>query len=197
MKPLPRFLITVGLATIGASLLIVGLTIYPVIREEIRYAKRQKTFAPPEEIIPVNTSFGIIIPKIGANAHVIANVNPYDAREYQQALTRGVAHARGSSLPNTSGNVFLFSHSSVDFYLASQYNSIFYLIDKLEKGDEIDIYYQDTQYSYRVTDKKIINPTEISYLTHARPDKTLTLMTCWPPGTSFRRLIVLASLPND
>jgi sortase A len=188
MKKLPRFLILFGCALIASGFLVLGLTFGPVVREEIRY----DTTPRPTHITPVNTQFGIVIPKIGANARVIINVNPYDAKEYQQALTRGVAHAKGSSLPGENGTIFLFSHSSVDFYLASQYNSVFYLINKLERGDEIDLYYQTQKYIYRITDKKIVGSGETSYINNQSNDKQLILMTCWPPGTSFERLIVIA-----
>ena len=195
MKQLPRFLITLGLAAIATSILIVVLTVFPVFREEISYTVRQHTASRP--LTPIDTSFGIVIPKIGANARVIANVNPFDAGEYQQALTRGVAHARGSSFPDASGNVFLFSHSSVDFYLATRYNSVFYLINKLTIGDQIDLYYRDVRYVYHVTDKKIVDPHEVSYITNASYGNIVTLMTCWPPGTSLKRLLVIAALSTE
>jgi sortase A len=169
------------------------LTFYPIIREEIGYTIRQSHPSLQQNLTPIDESFGIVIPKLGANARVIANVNPYDAKEYQRALTRGVAHAKGSSYPGGLGNVFLFSHSSVKFYEATRYNSIFYLIDKLEKGDEIQLFYQSTKYTYHVTDKKIVDAKDVSYITTKTSQRMLTLMTCWPPGTSFKRLIVIAS----
>jgi len=190
MKLLPKLLIRLGLGAIAAGLVIVCLTFFPIVKEEIVYTVSSKTNT---NLTPVDTSFGIVIPKIGANAHVIENVNPYNAREYQEALTRGVAHAQGTSLPGQNGTMFLFSHSSVDFYRASQYNSVFYLIGKLETNDEIDIYYQTQKYVYRVTGKKIVEPTDISYLSKSSETKTLVLMTCYPPGTALKRLIVTSS----
>ena len=63
-------------------------------------------------IDPVDTNFGLIIPKIGINAKVIPAVNPTNPGEYEEALTKGVAHASTSYFPNENGTVYLFSHST-------------------------------------------------------------------------------------
>lgn len=172
-----------------SGILILILTFFPLAREEIRYAT-----GVPKTTTPVDSDFGIVIPKIGANARIIANVDPFDARAYQFALTKGVAQASGTSVPGASGNIFLFAHSSENFYEAMRYNSVFYLLDKLDKNDEIDVYYNKVKFVYRVTGKKFADPKEISYITGDRSGQTLTLMTCWPPGTNISRLLVIASL---
>lgn len=168
-------------------------TYFPVAQAEIFY---QSTKANPSksEIIPINTDFSIIIPKININAPIIKNVDPYNSQEYQQALTKGIAHAKTSALPGFSGNVSLFSHSAANWYQANQYNSLFYLIDKLEQNDQIIIYYENNKYLYTVSEKKIVTNTDINYLSNDLNAKTLTLMTCWPPGTTLKRLVIIAKL---
>lgn len=133
-----------------------------------------------------------MIPKIGANAAVVANVDPYDSRQYQIALTRGIAHARGTVFPGQPGNVFLFSHSSANIIDAGRYNSVFFLLTKLEKDDEIILYYKGEKFRYAVTEKGIVEANAVSYLSPTSEGKTLTLMTCWPPGTTLKRLIIRA-----
>lgn len=188
------FLTYCGIIFVAVSLMIAITTFWPVILEELGYnIKHTVPLLQPRNVIPVDRKFGIVIPKIGANASVIPNVNPYNSREYQAALTHGVAHARGTTKPGEAGNVFLFSHSSVNFYEASRYNSVFYLLSKLEKGDTITLYYKDTPYTYTVTSTKTVSSNAVEYLTKADTAKqTLTLMTCWPPGTTYRRLLVIA-----
>lgn len=149
------------------------------------------------EVVPVDEDFGIVIPKIGANSKVIADVDPYNYKVYQAALTRGVAHAKGTSYPGQEGNIFIFSHSSVNFYEAVRYNSIFYLLSKMEKGDEIYLFYQGEKFKYRVLEKTIAEPGNLSYLTKKTSQKMVTLMTCWPPGTTFKRLLVIGELSED
>lgn len=189
-----KILISIGFLFIFIGFFIILLTFYPVIKEEVRYQqiKGGKNRQNWGQIKPVDKNFGIIIPKINANSKIIANVNPFDEKIYQKALTQGVAHAQGSALPEEVGNVFLFSHSSMDWYLANRYNSVFYLLNKLEKNDLIIIYYQNKKYLYQVSEKKIVPAEAIKYLYHKPAQRTLTLMTCWPPGTNLRRLIIIA-----
>ncbi len=192
--PLGIFLTYGGIACIALSFAITLSTFWPVIREELGYSITNTVPAlHARNIIPVDRKFGIVIPKIGANAVIVPDVNPYDSREYQVALTRGVAHAKGTAKPGSQGNVFLFSHSSVNFYEATRYNSVFYLLSKLEDNDTILLYFDDAKYTYRVTRKNTVSPKAVEYLTNKGNGKeTVTLMTCWPPGTTYKRLIVSA-----
>jgi len=194
-RRLASALVIAGSGLIATSLVIFLYTFYPVVGAEVAYSVRQNL--PPKSITPVDEAFGIVIPKLGANARIIPNVNPYDSSVYQQALTQGVAHATGTVFPGRVGNVFLFSHSSVNFYEANRYNSIFYLLYKLEIGDEINLYYKGEKFVYRVTEKKTVNPKDVSYLTGQTTKKVVTLMTCWPPGTTTKRLLVIAELTGQ
>lgn len=191
MKLKSNWLIIFGCFLIIFSLTVLLSIFFPIVKVEINYQINKPQIQ--AQIKPVDENFGLVIPKIGANTKVIANVDPYDEKIYQQALTRGVAHARDSVLPNAaSGNTFLFSHSSASFLESVRYNSIFYLIGKLEIGDEVDVYYQKKKYQYKVIEKRVVDPSEVAYLTSLAPQKYLTLMTCTPPGTTLKRLLVIA-----
>jgi len=184
---------------LGFIFLIAGVLIFlkiysPVVSAEVVY-QTSKIIPKKNEIIPLNTDFSIVIPKINVNTKVVKNVDPFDSSIYQKALTQGVAHAKGSGLPGFPGNVFIFAHSASNWYQANQYNAVFYLTNKLESGDQIIIYYENSKYVYTVTEKKIVAGTDINYLSNNNLNtKTLTLMTCWPPGTTLNRLVVMASL---
>lgn len=161
------------------------------IKQEVRY--KVSTVSPVKaDITPVDTDFGIVIDKIGANSAVIQNVDPLDSRKYQLALRDGVAHAKGTKLPGQGGNIFLFAHSSADLLTAERYNSVFYLIHHLVEGDVIKLWYQGHEFDYAVTQKLIVGSDAVSYLTKPAGSEQLTLMTCWPPGTNLKRLIVIA-----
>ncbi len=189
MKKLPQILIGSGSLLIIASLILFVFIFAPVAKVEVNYALNKPKNL---EIKPIDKKFGIVIPKIGANAKVIANVDPYNANIYQVALTKGVAQARGTTLPNEIGNMFLFSHSSANILEAARYNSVFYLLSKLKKDDEIDIYYKQKKYKYKVAEIKLVDAKDVSYLNPKSEVKTLTLMTCWPPGTTYKRLLIIA-----
>jgi LPXTG-site transpeptidase (sortase) family protein len=106
-----------------------------------------------------------------------------------------VAHAKGTGLPGEGKNIFIFAHSTADFFEANRYNAVFYLLSKMENGDEIYLFYKNQKYRYKVSDKKTVKADEAKYLDKDAGDQ-LTLMTCWPPGTTMKRLIVIAS-PED
>lgn len=207
-----RFLERTGAALVVVSVLLLVLTFFPVLKEEVKYqmlpqqtdkeivsrADAQKNnLSAARVLVPVNEEFGIVIPKIGANAAVVPDVDWQDEAVYQRALTQGVAQARGTANPGEQGNVFLFSHSGVDFLQANRYNALFYLIDKLQSGDEIVLFYHQEKFVYRVTDKKIVAPDSLEYLAGDPQKKTLTLMTCWPAGTTLERLLVIATLDSS
>jgi sortase A len=148
---------------------------------------------PVEVLKAKDPNFSIVIPKIGANARVLANVSPVDERIYLAALRKGVAHAAGTSYPGERGHIFLFAHSTDYFWNIGTYNAIFYLLYKLEKGDEVNIFHRGARYVYRVVDTKIVDPSKVEYLTRKTNKEFLTLQTCWPPGTTLKRLLVFAS----
>ena len=145
-----------------------------------------------EALTPIDTDFAIVIPKIAANAHVIENVNPADDKAYLDALKKGVAHAAGTYLPGGGGHIFLFAHSTDYVWNVSTYNAIFYLLYKLQPGDEINIFYQGRRFIYIVQGSQVVDPTDIHYLTKQSTSEELTLQTCWPPGTTLKRLLVFA-----
>ena len=147
-----------------------------------------------ETITPIDTNFGIVIEKINANAKVVANVDPSSEREYYQALTLGVAHAKGTSLPGEKGNIYLFSHSTDAPWNIVRFNAIFYLLKDLSIGDEIVVFFENRRHNYVVTDSKIVDSSDVSVLTKGQGtnQEVLILQTCWPPGTTWKRLLVFA-----
>jgi len=199
---------------ISTALIVIGLTIIlfifgPVIKEELNYSFNRasgvkysidtvETWSFQRPINAPNIDFSIIIPKLNAKAPIVGNVDPSNPDEYLKALKKGVAHAAGTPFPGEVGNVFLFAHSTDAFYNIGRYNAVFFLIGHLETGDEIDIYYRGRLYKYIVYDKKVVEPTDTQYLgSLIMGEKTLTLQTCYPPGTTIKRLVVLAKLQDS
>lgn len=196
----------VGNLTILAGLCIFVIMFAPLLVQEMTFRMRPSNYytvadGPQNEILnvnpdkiikPTNTEFGVVIPKINANAPIISNVDPNNQKEYQVALSKGIAHAEGSALPSQTGNVFLFAHSAGNFWEANRFNAVFYLLNKLEAEDEIYVYYKEKKYEYRVTKKRIVLPSEVSFLSKDYDANSLVLMTCWPPGTTLKRVIIEA-----
>lgn len=150
-------------------------------------------------IVPKETQFSIVIPKINANANIVPNVDPGNEAEFQDALQLGVAHAKGTVFPGHTGNIYLFAHSTDSFWNVGRYNAIFYLLKDVTPGDEVIVYFENVRHNYVVTDSKIVEPSDVSYLVDSQkaPNETLVLQTCWPPGTTWKRLLVFAKPVRD
>lgn len=144
-------------------------------------------------LIPDSAEFSVAIPKIGANEHIIQNVDPNNEDEYLRALMKGVAHAKGSAFPGLNGTTYLFAHSADSFWNVGRYNAVFYLLNKLEKGDEIVIFYSGQRYNYKVVKSEVVNADDTHYIaSNIGQGERLILQTCWPPGTAWKRLLVFA-----
>jgi sortase A len=140
-----------------------------------------------------SNSYTLSIPKIGVNSAIKLNVDMFDKKAYEEALTHGVAHASGTALPGEIGNSFIFGHSSAPLGITRSYAAIeFVLLNHLDSGDEILVLNGDNKYSYKIFDKKVVSDDSMEYIHKYYGKDTITLMTCWPPGTNLKRLLVIA-----
>lgn len=145
-------------------------------------------------LIPKDTEFSILIPKIGASSKVFENVDPSNQQEFLPVLQQGIAHAKGTVFPGMKGNIYLFAHSADNFWEAGRYNAVFYLIKDLSQGDDVVVFFQNRRHNYVVSESRILNAEDVSLLVKSQEgdQETLILQTCWPPGTTWKRLVVFA-----
>jgi len=109
-----------------------------------------------------------------------------------------LSHFPGTALPGEVGNAFITGHSVLpQFTDPENYRTIFSKLPELEVGDVINIESEGASYKYIVQYKKIVSPKDISVLKPiSKGAKNLTLMTCVPPGTSIKRMVVVAALAD-
>lgn len=145
-------------------------------------------------LIPKDTEFSILIPKIGASSKIYANIDSSNQNNFLPILQHGVAHAKGTVFPGMNGNIYLFAHSTDNFWNVGRYNAIFYLLKNMSAGDEIVIFYQNVRHDYKVIETRVVEASDVSYITKGQEagQETLVLQTCWPPGTTWKRLLVIA-----
>lgn len=137
-------------------------------------------------------SFSISIPVIGANSVIIPNIDPFDVEAYEAALKKGVVHAKGTGLPGQGRRIYLFAHSTSSPKFFTQYNAIFYQLRLLKNGDKVAVSLNGKDYLYSVVDKVVVEADNTSWLRGKGNGEELVLQTCDPPGTSLRRLLVIA-----
>lgn len=110
-------------------------------------------------------------------------------------LSKSLIHYLPKSLPGEYGNVVIFGHSTLpQLYNVKDYKTIFTYLFQLEKGDKIYIRLRENTYEYEVYEMFVVEPTEVSVLESRNDNAYLTLITCVPPGTYSKRLVVRAKL---
>lgn len=148
----------------------------------------------PSSNVQVSNEPRLIIPKINVDVPAIYGIgNDYDSQ--MTAMEKGVAHFAipgASSVPGQVGNTVLSGHSSNDLFDSGDYKFIFAQLDKLTTGDSIYAHYNGTRYTYTVTKKEVVQPTEVQKLVYDTDKPVLTLITCTPLGTALNRLLVTA-----
>lgn len=143
-------------------------------------------------LVPKDPDFSIIVEKIGADATVVPNVDAGNKTVYTEALKKGVAHALGTALPGQSGVTYLFAHSTDTLFNVPRYNAIFYLLWDMKPQDKIVVFFNGKRYDYLVTETKVTEAADVSYFTLQTPEQMLVLQTCYPPGTTWKRFLVIA-----
>jgi sortase A len=200
-KPLVRGrklppVLTPVLTAVGIFLLVLLLFKAPVVISQLQYVFSNKpqaaVTAPITEVVPAANT--ISIPKINVSVPVIYEPSTQEAT-IQTALQNGVVHYGNTAVPGQNGNVAIFGHSSNDWWEPGNYKFVFVLLDKLSPGDKLTLDYQSKRYTYEVTGSKVVEPTDVGVL-NPTATPTLTLITCTPPGTSLRRLVVTAKQTN-
>lgn len=134
----------------------------------------------------------IIIPKINLEVPVVYGLNTVEEDAIQNALENGVVHYAASPEPGEKGNVVIVGHSSNNILNSGKYKFAFVLLKRLEVDDTFFIHKDGIRYTYKIYKKHIVEPTDVEVLGDAERENSITLITCDPPGTSLRRLIVVA-----
>lgn len=144
------------------------------------------TNAKPPESRPQD--FKVTIPrlKIAKALTRVDSLNFYDH----------LSHFPGSALPGEVGNSFITGHSILpQFYDPANYRAIFSKLSDLEIGDDIFVEIEGQKLHFVVQYAKVVDPRDVSVLAPiSQNGRNLTLMTCVPPGTNLKRLVVITSL---
>lgn len=188
------YIVTVGATVfIGILLLIFVLANLPAIKSEFNYFVYSNTKPSPNPSptpTPITEAPHIVIDKIQVDTPITWDVS---AEATLDALNHGVSHLAGTARPGELGNTFITGHSSDFAWKNNPYAATFALLPKLTYGDRVTIRENGKTYVYKVMQTRIVNPDQVEV---AKPTTTpvLTLMTCYPVGTTRQRFIVHAAL---
>ncbi len=220
-RPIPRpVVVSYGLMSIGFIIIlwtlwpivsffftdqiVLAKTVSPIadftgltIGSPVAYAANEKNTTDPNTWFPTSpqkkvsapvNSYTLSIPSLGiTDASVIIAGDD---------LGKSLIHYGGTSLPGEYGNTVIFGHSTLpQFFRATKdYKSIFATLPTIKIGANINLTYDGLSYRYIVTEKVVVEPTDLSPLEQRFDDSYITLVTCVPPGTYLYRLNVKAKL---
>ena len=108
----------------------------------------------------------------------------------RSVISSALGHMEGTAFPGEYGNCVVAGHRN---YVFGKY---FNRLDEIKVGDSIEIETMSDTFKYRVTDKFVVEPTEVS-VTDPLEGRQLTLITCTPLFVGSHRLIVRAELVED
>jgi len=139
---------------------------------------------------PKVTRYQLSIPKLKIqNAQV--TTDSYD-------LAQNLVQYYGNEAPPENGTAVIYGHSSLpQLFNPTNYKTIFATLHKLELGDEILTHVNGKTYRYKVFSMNITDSEDPNIFTQSYDNSYLTLVTCTPPGTIWKRLIIRASLERE
>lgn len=183
---------------LSSGLIVIVILLFSFFNEKFiaPFISPSKTVSDTQIIIDPNSAVAsnepkIIIPKINAELPVIYTEPSIDEKAVQNALQDGVLHYGTTPNPGELGNGTIFGHSSNNILNKGKYKFAFVLLNRLENGDTFIIQKDGKRYVYRIFDKKVVKPEDVSILSDSKgKPATFSLVTCDPPGTSINRLVV-------
>lgn len=138
------------------------------------------------KIASSTTTYNLSIPKVGID-NAVVTVGGED-------LTKSLIHFAGS-IPGNYGNPVIFGHSTLLwFYNPKDYKTIFSKLPELKVKDTFTVTVDNISYLYKVYAMNIVNPDDLSVLEQDYNSSNITLVTCVPPGTYLKRLVVKGRL---
>ena len=110
-------------------------------------------------------------------------------------LSLHLVHLGGTALPPDKGTAVIFGHSTLpQLFDPNNYRTIFADAYKLQVGDDIVATVNNVAYKYKIFSIIVVDPDDTSVLAQNSDDSYLTIITCTPPGTVWKRLVVQSRL---
>lgn len=110
-------------------------------------------------------------------------------------LSKHLVQYYGTTTPPNNGSTVIYGHSTLpQLYDPKDYTTVFANLHKIEIGDDIVLTINGVPYTYQVSSKHVMDPDDINIFEQKYDDSYVALVTCTPPGTVWKRLVVRARL---
>lgn len=130
----------------------------------------------------------LIIPSIGVDTKVIELGTRYNEQGelVWETAPFAAGHHLGTANPGEQGNVVISGHIG-----SVREGDVFKRLPEISIGDGVVVATNDRNYLYRVSDKNVVEPTQVEVM-GSTGEEILTLITCVPDGVYTQRLVVTA-----
>lgn len=136
---------------------------------------------------PRVSSYTLSIPKLKIENATVSTVG-YELDKY-------LVNYPGTGIPADNGNAVIYGHSTLpQLFNPKDYKTIFAPLYKLTVGDEVFATVENVTYRYKIFSVTVVDPSDTSIFSQTYDNSYLTLVTCTPPGTTWKRLIIKARL---
>lgn len=121
-----------------------------------------------------------------------------DPKDFDQDLQNGVVHYPGTAMPGQIGTTYIAGHSSNYIWAKGSYNRVFAVLGDLKNNSSFQITVttaagQKVVYHYVVTRSQQYSPTDQAQFQNGG-QSVVALSTCWPVGSTAKRLVVFGQL---
>ncbi len=127
----------------------------------------------------------IVIPRISVDDVIVSGAD-------KKSLEKGPGHYIKTPLPGEPGNTSIACHRTT-------FGAPCFRVDELKVGDRILIASATSGrwFTYNVTEKRVVKPSQNEVLLNKEGRNTLTLTTCHPQYSAKQRLIIVADLVGE
>ncbi|MFA5787238.1 MAG: class E sortase, partial [Actinomycetota bacterium] len=122
------------------------------------------------------------IPSIGLDAPV------FEGGESLAVLNYGPGHMTGTAYPGEMGNTVFAGHRVT-------HTHPFFNLDRVKVGDPIIVSTDAGTFTYRMTEQKVVRPTDTWILNQTQEFK-VTLFGCHPKHSASYRIVVIGILES-
>ncbi|MGH7246095.1 MAG: sortase [Candidatus Levyibacteriota bacterium] len=110
-------------------------------------------------------------------------------------LAAHLVNYAGTAVPPDKGTAVVFGHSTLpSLFDPGNYKTIFANAHTLHVGDSIFVTVNNIAYTYAIFSITIVDADDTSVFTQNNDDSYLTIVTCTPPGTTWKRLVIESRL---
>ena len=140
----------------------------------------------------------LVIPSLDVNSPIINSLDNKSIEEiadgnFDEELFQWVVKYPTTPPPWQKWNTLIFGHTSYYAWENNRYGTIFGWLPRMSNGEIIEIIRWGKLYQYKIIDKVVVRPKDVNreYLKYNNGDY-LTLMWCYPLGTTKQRVLIIA-----